>query len=509
MSAPGAPDPSGHRAARAPRVRFAPSPTGHLHVGGARTALFNYLLARKAGGTFVLRIEDTDRARSSDEMTRSILDAMDWLGLDFDEGPYHQADGLERHRADAQRLLEIGAAYRCFCLPPGGAGGPDAEAGGSDGGACGCATLSRAEEEARAAAGEPFALRFRVPEGETAWDDAVHGRRAVANEHVQDFVLLRSDGTPVYNLAVVSDDIEMGITLVLRGDDHLSNTPKQILIYRALGAPLPTFAHVPMILGADGGRLSKRHGATSVEAYRQQGILPETLFNFLALLGWSPGDDREVMEPGELIEAFSLGRILKKSSVFDPEKLTWLNRQHIARMPIDRLVELACEPLRGLGVTPSLFEERPERFREILDVVRERGVTVEAVALQAAPFFLDEVAYDEAAVAKFWKRPAEAAELLRAARDRLAGAPSFDPDALERAIRQLAAEKDVGAGKIIHPLRVAQMGTSVSPGIFVVLSLMGRQRALGRIDRALGYLDAMAAAEAAGADTEAAGADAE
>ncbi|MCZ6478559.1 MAG: glutamate--tRNA ligase [Gemmatimonadetes bacterium] len=496
MSAPGAPDTSGHRAARPPRVRFAPSPTGHLHVGGARTALFNYLFARNAGGTFVLRIEDTDRGRSSDEMTRSILDAMEWLGLDFDEGPYHQADGLERHRADAHRLLEIGAAYRCFCPPPPGrAGRPDPEG-------CGCATLSRADEEARAAAGEPFALRFRVPDGETAWDDAVHGRRAVANEHVQDFVLLRSDGTPVYNLAVVSDDIEMGITLVLRGDDHLSNTPKQILLYRALGAPLPTFAHVPMILGPDGRRLSKRHGGTSLEAYREQGILPEALFNFLALLGWSPGDDREVMEPSELIEAFSLGRILKKSAVFDPEKLTWLNRQHITRMPIDRLVELASGPLQALGVPSSIFEERPVRVREVLDVVRERGDTVEAVALQAAPFFLDEVTYEEAAVTKFWKRPAEAAELLRAARDRLAEVASFEPDTLEHAIRQLAATKDVGAGKIIHPLRVAQMGTSVSPGIFVVLSLMGRERVLGRIDRALGYLDAMAAAEGAGADAE-------
>ncbi len=513
MSDPGPPDTGeharhgtgerAHYGTGPPRVRFAPSPTGHLHVGGARTALFNYLLARKAGGSFVLRIEDTDRERSSDEMTRSILDAMDWLGLDFDEGPYHQADGLERHRADAHRLLEIGAAYRCFCPPPPGrAGRPDAEA-------CGCATLSRAEGEARAAGGEAFALRFRVPEGETVWDDVVHGRRAVANEHVRDFVLLRSDGTPVYNLAVVSDDIEMGITLVLRGDDHLSNTPKQILIYRALGAPLPTFAHVPMILGPDGRRLSKRHGATSVEAYRVQGILPEALFNFLALLGWSPGDDREVMEPSELIEAFSLARILKKSAVFDPEKLTWLNRQHIARMPIDRLVELAREPFQGLGVPPALFEERPERVREVLDVVRERGVTVEAVALQAAPFFLEEVAYEEVAVAKFWKRPAEAAELLRAGRDRLAGVSSFEPDSLERAIRQLAADKDVGAGKIIHPLRVAQMGTSVSPGIFVVLSLMGRERALERIDRALGYLDAMAAVEGAGADTEATGADAE
>ncbi len=269
------------------RVRFAPSPTGHLHVGGARTALFNYLLARHLGGTFVLRIEDTDRARSTEEMTRSILDSMAWLGLDFDEGPYHQADGLERHRADAFKLLDSGAAYQCFCPPPE-RGAP----GKGEGIPCTCSEISPEDGAARAKAGEDHALRFRVPPGETAWLDAVHGRRAVSNEHVVDFVLLRSDGTPVYNLAVVSDDIEMGITYVLRGDDHLSNTPKQIMLYEALGATLPTFAHVPMILGADGKRLSKRHGATSVEAFRDEGILPDALFNFLALLGWSPGDGR-------------------------------------------------------------------------------------------------------------------------------------------------------------------------------------------------------------------------
>lgn len=471
-------------------MRFAPSPTGHLHVGGARTALFNFLLARHTGGTFVLRIEDTDRARSSDEMTRSILDALAWLGLEFDEGPYHQADGLGRHRADALRLLESGAAYRCFCAPP--------EAARPTGGepvACRCGEIPENEAERRAAAGELHALRFRVPAGDTGWEDAVHGRRSVDNEHVEDFVLLRSDETPVYNLAVVSDDIAMGITYILRGDDHLSNTPKQILLYRALGATLPTFAHVPMILGPDGRRLSKRHGAASVEAYRDQGILPEALFNFLALLGWSPGGDREVMTPPELVQAFSVGRILKKSAVFDPEKLTWLNRQHIERMPIDRLVELARGPLEETGVPVPLLEASPDRVREVLDLVRERGSTVEAVALQAAPFLMDEIAYDPEAVARFWKRPGEAAEILRAVIDRLATLEDFDRDALEREIRQLAAEREVGAGKVIHPLRVAVMGTGVSPEIFAVLCLMGRERTLERIRQALGYLDAMAAAQ--------------
>jgi len=421
-------------------------------------------------------------------MTRSILDSMAWLGLDFDEGPLHQADGLERHRSDAFRLLESGAAYRCFCAPP----EPGRPTGGETEG-CGCGRIPQAEAERRAEVGQAYALRFRVPAGETSWEDAVHGRRAVENEHVEDFVLLRSDGTPVYNLAVVSDDIAMGITYILRGDDHLSNTPKQILLYEALGAPLPTFAHVPMILGPDGKRLSKRHGATSVEAYRDQGILPEALFNFLALLGWSAGDDREIMDARELIQAFGVDRILKKSAVFDPEKLTWLNRQHIERMAIDRLMELAREPLEEAGVRAAFIEASPDRVLEVLDLVRERGNTVEAVALQAAPFLMDEVAYEPEAVARFWKRPAEAAELLRAVEGRLSALADFKPASLEDVIRELASEKEVGAGKVIHPLRVAVMGTGVSPEIFAVLSLMGRERTLERIQGALGYLDAMAA----------------
>lgn len=474
-----------------PRLRFAPSPTGHLHVGGARTALFNFLLARHTGGTFVLRIEDTDRARSSDEMTRSILDSMAWLGLEFDEGPHHQADGLERHRADALRLLEKGAAYRCFCPPP-----ERGRPAGSEPERCECGRIPVADAEGRAEAGEPCALRFRVPPGETSWEDGVHGRRAVENRHVADFVLLRSDGTPVYNLAVVSDDIEMGITYILRGDDHLSNTPKQIMLYEALGAALPTFAHVPMILGPDGRRLSKRHGAASVEAYRDQGVLPEALFNFLALLGWSAGDGREVMDAAELIEAFSVGRILKKSAVFDPEKLTWLNRQHIERMPIDRLLELARGPLEEAGVSAASVDASPERVRVVLDLVRERGNTIQAVALQAAPFLTEEVAYEAEAVARFWKRPGEAAELLRAIAARLVDLEDFEPAPLESAVRQLAADKEVGAGKLIHPLRVAVMGTGVSPEIFSVLALMGRERTRTRIQQALGYLDAMAAQEA-------------
>ena len=324
-----------------PRLRFAPSPTGYLHVGGARTALFNWLYARRHGGVFILRIEDTDRERSSDEMSAAILDGMKWLGLDWDEGPYHQADGFERHRRDAETLLRAGRAYRCFCTPEElKARREAAEAGG---GAYRydrrCLRVDADAAAQRAAAGEPHAIRFSVPDGEVFWDDAVHGETRFRNAEIDDFIIIRTDGTPVYNLAVVSDDIAMEITHVIRGDDHLSNTPRQLLLYQALGATPPMFAHVPMILGPDGRRLSKRHGATAVGEYRDRGILPHALTNFLALLGWSPGEDRELMTTEEMISLFSVERINKKSAVFDPEKLEWMTRQHIMQLSTADIVK--------------------------------------------------------------------------------------------------------------------------------------------------------------------------
>src|SRR5690606_4964996 len=296
------------------RVRFAPSPTGYLHVGGARTALFNWLFARHHGGTFVLRIEDTDRARSSDAMVQAIIDGLEWLGLLWDEGPFHQADGVGRHRRAALELLRAGNAYRCFCTPEQieARQGGDADGEGAFRYDRHCLhRVSEEEAEQRAAAGQPYAVRFRVPDGTTSWDDAVHGRIEFANRDIEDFIILRSDGTAVYNMAVVSDDAEMAITHVIRGGDHSSNPPKPILLYRALGRPTPVFAHVPMILGPDGKRLSKRHGATAIGEYRDQGILPSAMVNFLALLGWSPGTDEELFEMRELIERFSLEGINK------------------------------------------------------------------------------------------------------------------------------------------------------------------------------------------------------
>jgi glutamyl-tRNA synthetase len=335
------------------RARFAPSPTGYLHVGGARTALFNWLLVRKEGGVFVLRIEDTDRERSTEAHTQAILTGMEWLGLDWDEGPFFQSQGLERHKAHALQLLESGAAYRDFSKPE--AAAQDREEEKASGGRSRKArqradAMSPGDVAARLEAGEPFAVRFRVPEGETVWQDGVHGEMRFKNDEIDDLVILRSDGTPTYNLAVVSDDVEMGITLVLRGDDHLSNTPKQILLYEALGRPVPTFAHVPLILGPDGKRLSKRHGATAVGDYEKEGILPEAMFNFLAFLGWSPGDDREIFSRPELVEAFSLERVLKKSAVFDLEKLRWMNGQHLMRMPTEELLPKVEARLREEGV---------------------------------------------------------------------------------------------------------------------------------------------------------------
>jgi glutamyl-tRNA synthetase len=466
------------------RVRFAPSPTGYLHVGGARTALFNWLYARKTGGVFVLRIEDTDRERSTDASTRTILDGMTWLGLGWDEGPVHQADGLARHQADAAALLAAGRAYRCFCT---------AEELQARREAMGneyrydraCAVIAPEESERRAGAGEGFTVRFRVPEGVTEWDDVVHGVTRFENASIEDFIILRSDGTPIYNLAVVSDDIDMRITHVVRGDDHIANTPKQILLYQALGAAVPRFGHLPMILGADGRKLSKRHGATAVGDYAQLGILPEALFNFLALLGWNPGDEREVMDPAELVEAFSLERINKKAAVFDTEKLFWMNGQYLAKTPAEALLPLVGPQLLADGlVTEAQLAERPEWLLTLIDLLKVRSRSVLEIAPQARPLLGDAVEYDSQAMAKQWKDP-ETGPRLNAVKARLATLEPWLPETIEPALRATAEELGVGLGKVAQPLRVAVTGSAASPGIDQVLWLLGRDKVVHRIDAAL------------------------
>ncbi len=472
-----------------PRLRFAPSPTGYLHVGGARTALFNWLLARKQGGVFVLRIEDTDRARSTEEHTEAILHGLSWLGIDWDEGPHFQSEGIERHRATALRLLREGKAYRDFTSPE--VIQAEAEARGMHPSrvAREKADTAGADEAARRAeAGEPFAVRFRVPEGETRFEDLVHGEMRFPNDDIDDLVILRSDGTPVYNLAVVSDDSEMGITHVIRGDDHLSNTPKQVLLYRALGLPEPVFGHVPLILGPDGKRLSKRHGATAVGDYERRGILPEAMMNFLAFLGWNPGDEREVMGRDELVEAFTPERILKKSSVFDLGKLEWLNGRHLAETPADRLLDRVRDRLSDDAVLDELVGDDVWMTR-LIDLLKVRARTVDDVIEQARPFVTEAVAYAEDAVAKHWsKDPRETARRLDSLADRLGSTP-WEAGPLEGALRALAGELEVGAGKLIHPLRVALTGQMSSPGIFDVLVLLGRDRSLGRIAEGKAFLD--------------------
>ena len=475
------------------RLRFAPSPTGYLHVGGGRTALFNWLFVKKYGGQFLLRIEDTDRARSTEESTRAIFDGLDWLGLGWDEDVVFQGANLERHRADAARLLERDAAYRCFCTPA----ELDERRAAAEAGREAfkydrrCDRLPRDEVARRAAGGERHVLRFRVPDGTTEWDDLVHGRIAFPNKDIEDFVVLRSDATPIYNMAVVSDDIAMRITLVMRGDDHISNTPKQILLYQALGAPLPRFAHLPMIHGTDGKKLSKRHGATAVADYEQQGILPQAMRNFLALLGWSPGGDVEVMTGEQLVERFSPDGLLKKAAVFDPKKLEWMNGQHLSLVALDELEPRVTPALVAAGLaTPEALAARRDWYLALLELLRVRARTIDDIVRQAGPYFLDEIEYDAEAVAKQWKDAAATAGLLGDVRQALASLPEWAPAPMEEALRTLAEQRGVAAGKLFQPLRVALTGLTVSPGIFDVLVMLGRDRALRRLDDAGRHLSA-------------------
>jgi glutamyl-tRNA synthetase len=471
------------------RVRFAPSPTGYLHVGGARTALYNWLLARKEGGVFVLRIEDTDRERSTEASTRTILEGMAWLGLGWDEGPFYQSHGVERHKADAYRLLAEGKAYRCFCTPE------ELEAKRQAAGVeyrydRACRALPPEENERRAAAGEPFTVRFRVPEGATEWEDAVYGPIRFDNESIDDLVILRSDGTPIYNMAVVSDDIDMRITHVIRGEDHIANTPKQILLYRALGAPVPVFAHLPMILGEDGRKLSKRRNAVAVGDYAAQGILPPALVNFLALLGWNPGGDRELMTLQEMIDLFSLERVNKKGAVFDTEKLLWMNSQYLWAMPAEDVLPLVAPFLVEEGlVAEGEVEARRETLLWLVELLKPRSRTPREIARQARVYLADAVEYDPDAVAKHWKDATETAQRLHAVRRALAEVEPWAPQAVEGALREAAERAGAGFGKVAQPLRVALTGSAASPGIDQVAAVLGRNMVLRRIDAALARLE--------------------
>jgi glutamyl-tRNA synthetase len=476
------------------RLRFAPSPTGYLHVGGARTALFNWLYVKHYGGQFLLRVEDTDKARSTDESTRAIFEGLKWLGLEWDEDVVYQGANLARHQADVQKLLNDGKAYRCFCTQE--ELDEQRKAAEARGEAFRydrrCDRLSADEVAKRVAAGTPHVIRFRMPDGETSWNDLVRGTITFQNKDIGegDFIILRSDGTPIYNLAVVSDDIAMAITLVMRGDDHVSNTPKQILLYQALGAELPQFAHLPNIHGPDGKKLSKRHGATAVGDYQHMGILPQAMLNFIALLGWSPGNDIEVMTIPQMIELFSSDHLSKNAAVFDMKKLEWMNGQHLAMMSAAELAPKILPALEAAGLaTHEQLAALSQTFvHNLIDLLKVRSRTTDEIVKQAAPYLADSVTYEPDAVAKAWKDRDAAREALTIARESLAAAPEWDGPALEANLRAVAEAKGMGAGKLFAPLRVALTGLSASPGIFEVLTLLGRAASLQRIDDAVRHI---------------------
>ncbi len=458
-------------------TRFAPSPTGYLHIGGARTALFNWLYARHTGGTFILRIEDTDRARSTEASIQAILNAMTWLGLDWDKGPYYQTERMDLYRDAARKLVDTGWAYRCYCSP------------------------EELEEKRKQALKEgrkpkydgtcrnrtdfpedkPYVLRFKCPEeGTVVVDDLVKGTVRFDVKELDDLIIMRSDGVPTYNFAVVVDDADMEITHIIRGDDHLNNTPRQILIYKALGYPLPKFAHVPMILGQDHKRLSKRHGAVSVLAYRDEGYLPQALTNYLVRLGWSHGD-QEIFSLEELVKLFTLEGIGKSAGIFNPEKLLWLNGHYI-RAASEEDLAVALEPfLSAEGLAPP-----KDRLLMAIGTLKERSRTLKEMAAGMRFYFIDRIEYDPKAAKKFLK-PAMIPYFSKLV-ECLEGLGTFNEAAVELCFKKIMEANQIKLGKIAQPVRVALTGKTVSPGIFEVMEVLGKEKTLSRLRDALRFL---------------------
>ena len=470
------------------RVRFAPSPTGYLHVGGARTALYNWLFARHHGGVFILRIEDTDVDRSTEESARAILESMQWLGLDWDEGPYRQADRLSLYREHADRLLKAGKAYRCVCTPE------ELEERRKSALAAGHSPRYDGRcRDRQPEPGKPWALRLRVGDtGVTVVEDLIHGEVCFENAELDDFILLRSDGLPTYNFAVVVDDALFDVTHVVRGDDHLSNTPRQIHLYRALDFPLPRFAHIPMILGSDRTRLSKRHGATSVLAYRELGYLPEALVNYLVRLGWSHGD-QEIFSREELVRYFDVARVGDTPAVFDQAKLDWLNAHYLREADPKRLADLLVPFWLQSGISAEEIEARggewsglgrAETFGEaVVHSFRERAKTVSELAQSSRFLFRDRVEYDGDAVETHLQ--SETLRNLGALRDSLQKVTVFEAGTLERLYRDFATEKGLKLKDVAQPTRVVLTGRSVSPPLFQVMELLGRELCLERLGAAI------------------------
>lgn len=487
------------------RVRFAPSPTGYLHVGGARTALFNWLFARKMGGTFILRIEDTDTQRSSEEMVRGILEGMEWLGLNHDEGPFFQSDYADQHRAAAHQLLESGWAYRDFTPKQERDDATIKEQIAKEKVVNPYRDMLKEESDARAEAGEPFVIRFKVPEaGKTQFDDAVFGLQERDYNDIEDLVLLRSDGHPLYNLSVVVDDIEMGITHVIRGQDHINNTHKQVLLYQALGKPVPKFAHLPLILAPDKSKLSKRkHGEiVSVTTYRDRGFIPDAFVNFLALVGWAPAEgmaekDQEIFSREELIRIFSLEGIHKSNAVFNftegdernwtDQKALWMNFEYIKTWPLEKLLPLVKSELQKAGLWRGEYESDQKAWYEhTITLLRERARTLLDFPKHGLPYFVDDInfEFEEAAVKKNLQKDPALKTLLPDLAERFAALTEFTHDSVEAALRAIAEEKGVKAGLLINATRTALTGQSVGPSLFELVPVIGQQRAVERLKHA-------------------------
>lgn len=461
------------------RTRFAPSPTGYLHLGGARTALFNWLLARKTGGDFVLRVEDTDRERSTDESVQAIMDGMQWLGLDCDEGPFFQTKRYDLYREISNQLLESGHAYHCYCSRE---------------------RLDEMRETATREKRKPRydgtcrhrtepvpgvepVLRFKTPEtGTVVINDLIKGTIEIDNAELDDLVICRSDGNPTYNLTVVADDIDMGITHVVRGDDHINNTPRQIHIFNALGAPLPQFAHLPMILGDDGKRMSKRHGAVSVMQYQEDGIMPPALLNYLARLGWSHGD-QELFSLDELVDLFALEDCQRSGSVFDNTKLLWVNQQHLLKLDDEALGQMLKQELTGVK-TDIATGPKPARLAAVL---RDRSQTIKEMVQQSQIYYVDDITYDEKAASK-QLRPV-ALPVMMALADKLAATADWQSSVLKDGLNSLAKELEIGFGKIGQPLRVALTGGNASPDIADTLELIGKERSIARVKKAVAFIE--------------------
>ncbi|MBN2373091.1 glutamate--tRNA ligase [bacterium] len=478
------------------RVRFAPSPTGHLHLGGARTALYNWLFARGNGGKFILRIEDTDVKRSEEGFMRQILADMRWLGLDWDEGPekggpfgpYFQSERTDIYRRLCETLIASDKAYYCFCKPEElEERRKEAEKAkavfGYDGR---CRNLSPDEVKKRLEAGEPAAVRFRVPdEGTTGFKDIIRKNVVVNNKELDDFIIVRSDGTPTYNFTVVADDLEMKISHVIRGDDHISNTPKQILIYRGLGKNPPFYAHIPMILGPDGTRLSKRHGATAIDSYHRMGYLPEAMVNYLTLLGWSFDDKQTLFRMDELVQKFSLKSVSKKAAIFDDQKLIWMNGTYIRDMDIDRLAALSRPYLEErFG---GKFTDEPH-LKKVLASVQPRLKIISDVTELTSYFWEDDVQYDPDAINKLTEDP-KAVDILNALQERFSVLKFFTIEAMEQTCQELISELGVKFGVLVHPVRAAVTGRTAGPGLFETLDLLGREKVMKRIKKSIQFIE--------------------